>query len=766
MYLKKLEAHGFKSFANKITLEFPKPEKKPGGSHGIAAIVGPNGSGKSNIAEAVRWALGEQSIKALRGKKAEDVIFSGSDKKSRMSMAEVSLYFDNADKQIPIDYHEVVLTRRVYRTGESDYIINKNKTRLSDIQILLAKSNIGQRSYSIIGQGMIDSILIATPTERKEFFDEAVGVKEFQMKRDQSLKKLERTWDNLMQVEAILNEIEPRLRSLTRQVKRLEQREEVERNLRLFQHSYFGALWRQLQKERSELSPDAKKHAEGLKIKQAKLDQISNKLQRLEKADTPSDAIMSLQQEYQKKLESKNKLREEQLILENKIVIAKERVKMETSVMPTAEIISHLEEIEAEHKSFLAIASDKTPLQAIKEKVESIYFKVSNLLKSLKNPKAKAVNGGVDPALEKQKHKIDAELKILEDELSSFQKQIDEASKQQSSDKGAVFDLQREWQVIQRELNSLNAKASDVRVALAKVETRIEDLEREIKEETGSLDWLKNEGSTTPKESELSEIHKLKHQLELIGGIDPETVKEYKEIKERYDFLSGQANDLKKSSNELEQVILDLDDTIHQHFNKAFKTINEEFNKFFRTLFNGGKAELRLIKEEPSNKKTRSIGSGPEAGEDELEDSQAIAVEGDDEANEIKAFIKKIQSGKTIKGIDIITTPPGKKLAGIAMLSGGERAMASIALICAIISNNPSPFVVLDEVDAALDEANSIRYAAILDELSHKTQFITITHNRATMEKATMLYGVSMGEDGVSKLLSIDFEQAEKHVNR
>ena len=204
MYLKKLELIGFKSFAQKTTLEF---------NRGVVSVVGPNGSGKSNIADAIRWALGEQSIKLLRGKRSEDVIFSGSSSKARLGMAEVSIHLDNEDRQMPVDYSEVVITRRVYRNGEGEYLLNNGPVRLQDIQLLLAKANFGQRSYSVIGQGMIDHILVASPAERKAFFDEAAGVRQFQIKREQAVSKLEQTEENLEQARMLLVEIEPHLRA-------------------------------------------------------------------------------------------------------------------------------------------------------------------------------------------------------------------------------------------------------------------------------------------------------------------------------------------------------------------------------------------------------------------------------------------------------------------------------------------------------------------------------------------------------------------------
>jgi chromosome segregation protein len=221
-------------------------------------------------------------------------------------------------------------------------------------------------------------------------------------------------------------------------------------------------------------------------------------------------------------------------------------------------------------------------------------------------------------------------------------------------------------------------------------------------------------------------IQKLAYQLELIGGIDPEVVREHTEIKSRHEFLETQATDLRKAIADLETVVAELDRTIAAIANAAFKSLNEHFGRFFKHLFGGGKAELVEVRREET-------------------DEDGITRESSAPA-----------------GIDIIACPPGKKIQSIAMLSGGERAMTAVALLSAIMVTNPSPFVVLDEVDAALDEANAEKYASIVAELAEHTQFIVITHNRSTMRRANVLYGVTMREDGTSQLLSVHLEELEK----
>ena len=240
-------------------------------------------------------------------------------------------------------------------------------------------------------------------------------------------------------------------------------------------------------------------------------------------------------------------------------------------------------------------------------------------------------------------------------------------------------------------------------------------------------------------------LNECKNQLEMIGGIDPETEKEFNETKERYDFLSKQTDDLNGAVKSLEKIISELDVNIKDRFDREFNVISEKFSEYFKILFNGGTAKIFKLSEE--EKTATEVSETPESNPST------------DNLRKVKLLKKRNALG--LSGIEIQATPPGKKIGTISMLSGGERALTAIALICAIISANPSPFVVLDEVDAALDEANSERLAQILDDLSNQTQFIVITHNRASMKRANILYGVTMQSDGISKLLSVKLEDVK-----
>lgn len=752
MHLKKLELSGFKSFARRTTLEFTK---------GITAVVGPNGSGKSNVADGIRWVMGEQSIKTLRGKRSEDVIFSGSDKKGKLGMAEVSLELDNSDKKVPIDYSELLITRRLYRSGDSDYLINGGKSKLSDINMLLTKANFGHRTYSVIGQGMIDNFLIATPQERKEFFDEASGVKQFQIKKNQSMVKMEAVWDNLKTLKIKTGEMEPQLQLLTRQVKKLEKRKEVEVELKQLKQSYYSSYWQEIeanylsQKKRiDEIEEERNKKSEIWKNLESQVNTIAHDNQQNEK-------IEKLRNKQTALIDKKMKIKEE--IMDNRMKIAESIRQVVGQVKNISRtdidrVNRKLEEINLLHKKLSEVLDREQNIEFIKKEIFGINKKIDELIQFIK-PFIKTD----EPTL---KDKPDPEQKTGEDKIKKLEKEIAEIDKniieiqteikkltaEDQQNRSGLWQLQQDYQKAQTELNVVNASANEARVALARTETKRFDLKREIDYEMGGIDGLAREVQDKMTDQEriihINRINKLKAQLEMVGGIDPEIEAEYKTTKSRYDFLISQMGDLERTIESLKKLVGELDLTIKKQMEKSFHDINKYFQKYFKVLFEGGKAELVLIKEK------ELVGAG-----------LAPAQEDEDQGKTAVNFFQEKSKRSTYAGIEVQATPPGKKLKSINALSGGERALTSIALICAIISSNPSPFVVLDEVDAALDESNSIRFAQILADLSHKTQFIVITHNRATMEKAKLLYGVTMSDDGVSKLVSLKLEEAGKSIN-
>lgn len=877
MYLEKLEIQGFKSFANSLTLRFNQE---------LAAIVGPNGSGKSNIADAIRWVLGEQSLKLLRGKRGEDVIFSGSDKKTRLGLAEVSLYLNNEDHGAPLDYQQIAIGRRIYRSGDNEYFINNAKVRLIDIQLLLASANFGQKTYSVIGQGMIDFILTASAQERREFFDEATGIRQYQLKKEQAINKLINTRENLWQSKNILKEIEPRHRFLHRQIKKLEKRLDLENKLRQLQQLYFskslndyfeelkiqtseldklnkqqqqaeqiinelkrkianehqGAgrqeTFNNLQKQLADFQNDknnlikAKTVLEGkidldlIKNGQGQLVWLTNKKAELLKNEEElNEKINLLNKDYQlRELDLANKVKRLQKIidqlkdLENELQI---KVKNHDQGDPE-ELVKNFEELYKLEINFLANLNNLNTIEELnllKKETEEIKDRLENFSKKIKNYLSK--NPQVDLDLKKEiqelksghellhkeigqqktalaiieerinfsqenlkkiktelthlvseeedyhlinqkngaKNSLKEKIKELESKIKERELMIGETAarikdfnKSEDQKKSELFELQNKFQQEQQKLNIIVEKINLEKVGIAKIETRLEDLEKKISEE-----WPGHfEPSKEKIELDLAatgqEIERLKNQLNLIGGLDENINNEYEEVSSRYQFLKNEITDLEKALIDLEKVITELENKIKEIFNDNFERINNYFSEYFKILFSGGKAKLNFIKE-----KIETADEPAEAIAEADQENSAAGPPADE-------WLKKITKQKTGYQIEIQATPPGKRLSSINVLSGGEKALTSIALICAIIKNSPSPFVVLDEVDAALDEANSFRFARIIDELSKETQFICITHNRATIQKATILYGVTMGDDSVSKVLSLNLKEASQYI--
>ncbi len=875
MYLKRLEIQGFKSFAKKTIMEFET---------GITAIVGPNGSGKSNSADCLRWVLGEQSAKMMRGKKSEDVIFAGSDKRSRAGFAEVIATFDNADRKIPIDSAEVSIGRRVSRSGESEYLINGNRARLLDIIDLVLKSNIGTSRYTVIGQGTIDQMILAGPSEIKNLIDEASGVKVYYMKRDRSMRRLEQTAQNLMRAEDLMRELEPRVKSLRRQAKRMEARAELENELQGYLHKHLGYLWWQHQSSLQNINSKIS----ALQAERNSLEEkISAHLQAVESYEAAtSDSLLSVrrdQEDLQSIVKEKNALLEQVSLIQGKL----DNLKTTSGDQGSLEINQHqitqdlqitvqelsglsekLQTLESAQAKFAQTISDlnnqidllyqssnsssghdgnNLEWQEVQGKVEhfgrslsefesfleeaedilTIKHQAGSLVKSwralevvlgkpnetaqnLQQLKAslKELGDQKDQLLSEQNRvsseisKIRAEQQFLTNKHQTLQKDLlqvelelkriatgasdefvsdalqakqklqsqieDKLKIQQSLEnkinnfynseqdiKKQLQEADKEFRLVQSSVSSLRDDQTKLEIEKARIETQNQTLEQEIIGSLSEVGLQKiQEVRIELQEEGLSDkIAKLKHQLEMIGGVDELTIQEYRETEARFTGLESQVLDLKKGIDDLRSVMDELDSNIKEQFNKAFHEVNEKFEQYFKMLFNGGKAHLALVK--PNEDKTEA--EGVEEESESMDENQKLRPEE-------KIVAKYENAGLHVAGVDIKATPPGKKLSSIQSLSGGERSLTSIALLCSLLTCFPSPFVVLDEVDAALDEANTIRFGQILGKLSHQTQFITITHNRETMSQARIIYGVTMGDDGASQLLSIKLDEASAYA--
>ncbi|HAR99937.1 MAG: Chromosome partition protein Smc [Candidatus Moranbacteria bacterium GW2011_GWC2_37_73] len=759
MYLKKVEILGFKSFANKTTLEFLPAGNFNAGSDakGITAIVGPNGSGKSNASDAIKWAMGEQSMKTLRGKKAEDIIFAGSGTKARLSSAQVSLHFDNSDKRIPLEFTEVIITRKLYRSGESEYLINGNRSRLLDVSDLLAKAGVGKESYCVINQGMSDALLNASPTDRRSVLEDAAGVKQYQIKKDRALKKLDSTRENMERTAGLIREIEPHLRMLKRQAEKAQQGRVVADELKEKQTKLFSFLWHEFQTQRQQFSSEKEALGATMMNMQREVDKMTDELNRESGKAQDSGAEQELDRKKTQIRHELNNVERELIISEGRVVVEREKLAnqkvIEIIPVDLKYVQTKLSNIRmAQERLILRVeeAENMDDLQDIKESARAIQQQLFDLYEesgkgevSIKKDNSKEVgeiNKNIEELEEKKKGFKANEIE-LKAQFEKIEKEIGQEVQRVRQLRERFFQLERESRVKQEQLNVLKDQFNDAKIKLARVEVREEDLTNEIKDELKcEVSALKFDGEVIDKEMLEREISKLKLQMEQIGGIDPMIVDEYNETTARFDFLTQELKDLADALISLEAIIKEMDQRIKIEFEEAFEQINKEFTKYFRIIFGGGNAHL--IKLKVKSRKSKVLEEENISEQDAENENQE---DQDDQRDEV--------------GVDIFACPPGKKIANLSMLSGGERSLTSLALLFAIIAHNPPPFAILDEVEAALDEANSARFSKILQELSGTTQFIAITHNRETMRQASLLYGVTMGDDGISKLLSVKLDQ-------
>ena len=980
MYLKEIKAHGFKSFADKTNIEL---------TNGITGIVGPNGSGKSNVVDAVKWVLGEQSVKSLRGDgNMTDVIFSGSKSRSPMNIATVTLVFDNKDHYIPIDYDEVSIKRRVYKDGTNEYFLNENRVRLKDITNLLLDSGIAKESFNIISQGKIESIISSKPSDRRVIFEEAAGVLKYKRRKEEAIRKLDKTHNNLNRVGDIINELEPQIEPLKKQkeqaleyTKAKEELESIELSLITEDITNINYEYQESKNQIDKLNDEIIKLSSSSSTYEAETTKIKNEILKIEtNIKETQNTILSLTTEAEKlnsrkaiiierkKYEVDNvkfhnnilELKEKSLKIKNEInnletdiininkestqdeekiktynsdleKIKKEKIEVENNLSKSLRnknsldlkveflkdniengsglpnpvksvlnnpklrgihnVIGNL--IETDEKYSLAITTalgysvnnivtddEKTaqeainylksigratffPLNIIKPKsIDQTTLNITNhepyficiasdlvkndpkydniilnqlgnilvtetLEEAIKLSKkisfkyrvvtltgeiihvGGSLTGGkqnktrniisdkyelenclkeinkINKNISEEENKInqlDHNLKAIEDKIyliskdkllkesliSEKQKQIKELSDQlekvnldinstQNIMEGSLSKEEEEiiekyYEVIknkeekEKHLETLNKTKDNLNENLEEYElsnkkenaeynqktNELKELEIKVNRMDVKLDNLlntlnENYSMTYEKAKEnykldidynlaKNKVNSLKRKIKEIGIVNLAAPEEYKRVSARYEFLTSQVNDLKNAEETLLTIIEEMDKIMVKEFNETFKVINENFTNTFKDLFKGGTASLKLT--EPNNL---------------LE-----------------------------TGIEIIASPPGKKLTSISLLSGGEKTLTAISLLFAIIKTRPAPFCILDEVEAALDEANVDTFGSYVTKLQDKSQFIIITHKKKTMEYADILYGITMQESGVSKLVSVKLEDIAK----
>ncbi|MBI3632117.1 MAG: AAA family ATPase [Candidatus Vogelbacteria bacterium] len=706
LYLKKIELLGFKSFAKKTELIFNVP---------ITSIVGPNGSGKSNVAEAFRWVLGEQSMKSLRGKRGEDLIFNGSAGAPKQNHAYVTLVFDNKDKKFNIDFDEVAISRHIYRDGSNQYFINGSQVRLKDIIELLSVVSLGVSSHHIISQGEADRILNANIYERREMIEDALGLRVYQYKKHESERKLEKTEENIKQVESLKRELAPHLKFLKKQVEQVEKAEQMKRELFNF---YVEYLWREelyLKNFRSQIDKERMGPSDELKKVEAELNRLaallsSSNAEDNEKFNRLRDVDNKLQEVRRKKDEFSRRIgRLEGMIEANPIKeMMEEQAKAENKTCPYCGQTMPVKEIGQPDSAFTAKIEEEIKRHQA-EKLEA-----EEQLKTLQIRESELVSAYSSVKSEIDKHK---------DSLRDSERTLYGLRAKKSDLLSALNSIHAKEDKFNYEEGAFNMELTESAVLVGRV--IIDEYKKFVWE---GVDPLLEDRMI--QDDRRRKIERIKIRLEDMGGSGEEVMKEFKETEERDKFLEKEITDLLQSAESLRTVMKELSDKIDTEFKAGINKINIQFKEFFMLMFGGGEASLVL--QTPPKKET--------------EDGMPVLELEDEE--------------KKQDGIDISVSLPRKRVKGLQMLSGGERALTSIALLFAVSQVNPPPFLILDETDAALDESNSRKYGDMIENLSKLSQLIVVTHNRETMSRANVLYGVTMGSDGVSKLISIKFDDA------
>lgn len=978
MYLKEIRANNFKSFAEPITIEL---------TNGISGIVGPNGSGKSNVVDAVRWVLGEQSVKSLRGEGTmSDVIFSGSKSRKAANFASVTLVFDNTDKYLNIEYEEVEIKRTIYKSGENEYFINNEKCRLKDILDLFMDTGASKESFNIISQGDVANILSGKAEDRRGIFEEAAGVLKYKKRKDEALRKLTKTHDNMTRVNDIIEELNNTLEPLKKQSEvakvYLEKKEKLKNNeialsvndIEKYNFEYqfskekvqtltdeiakmlslnsskqaiiekiknnIENLNNDLYKKQQELvkvtsdverlqgeknliserskynANDVKVHDNILLLKEKllginneistleieienentnnkdiadKLNNIINDLKNLEKEkenlvselntnihnittlkhrrDVLIDSIennsslpysvkhvlnnpklngiynvvgkvIEFEEKYSDALEVALLSASSHIICENENN-AKDAINylkdnklgratfLPISVMKERNIDSESYNIIKNEKGFVDIASNLVNFDIkyknvilnllgniiVVENIDSANniakkinnrYRVVTLLGEVVNIGGSITGGSLKKSnILSEKYELENILKQIEvtnDNIKELENKINEIDENYTNieyeKKSILINVETNSSVLNNKkenleelilsknhlelelnnnLNIVNNVISneeekvldeyysakenqdklniEIKQTLRQIEVQKEELlsnESLLKDENSEyskmqeelksheikisrldvkldnlLNILNEEYSITyekakeqyildiPEEDARSLVTTLKREIKALGDVNVSSIEEEKKVSERFEFLTKQKEDLRKAEDMLLEIINEMDEVMRVNFTETFEKIKEAFTDTFKTLFGGGSAELRLT--DPSDVLTT--------------------------------------------GIDIVALPPGKKLQHISLLSGGEKTLTAISLLFAILRVRPVPFCILDEVEAALDEVNVDNFGKYLKKYKGDTQFILITHKKKTMEYADILYGITMQESGVSKLVSVKLEE-------
>ena len=732
VYLDSLELFNFKSFAKKTKICFDK---------NITLIVGPNGSGKSNIIDALVWVLGEREAKSLRLQKSGDIIFSAKEEKDKFNLAWVAANFVDSQGG------GFQLKRKITKEGNSTFYLNNKQVALKDVLEFLAKKRISVKGTNIIRQGEANKILQVDDFRRKLMVEDILGVKVFQLKKHQAELKLRTSENNLSQAKNLLEEILPLRRSLKWQISRYQKREEIEKKLKENELTYFFLKYSFLLGRKDvDLSQEKKKIEEEIKSLE---EEVSFCQKNKEKSQEKEEKIQEKFSLLQKKRNSLNQEKNELLRKIGRLEgIIESQEKQEKEELTSEEIKIEKSKI----KNFFSFLKEKiSSLKEIKE-VSLINLKINEILSQIEKIKSELFfNQEREKDKEAKKEELIKERKIL-------QKKIDLFNQEEENLNQEISQIEREIEESRRENQSWWQKITDLKEKLFLKRKKIDELIfqeksfhyqkesflEELKEsgwqfeefEVKFKNWQKNyqeKGIDLDKgkiDSLKREILKLRSQLASIGQFDESIIKQGKEVEERYQFLKKQIEDLEKTKEDLKLLIRDLTKEIDYLFSEGIKRINQELKEIFKATFPHSFIKLNLVKLKK---------------EVDFEKEATLANRSDENSS---------LEEETVEGLRIQLNWKGKNINNLDILSGGEKTLLAIVILMAIAKSFSPPFIVLDEVDATLDDENSEAVANIFIDLAKRSQLIIISHNQNIIKTANVLYGVAMDSSHSSKIIS------------
>ena len=700
MHISKLEIFGFKSFAKKETVVFDS---------GITGIVGPNGCGKTNIVDAIRWVLGEQKTKRLRSSKMEDVIFNGASNVKPLGLCEVFLTIENNKGSLPVEYSEVEIGRRLYRSGESEYFINRNNCRLKDISNLFVDTGLTSDAYSVIELNMIEQILSDKDDSRRQMFEEAAGVNKYKAKRKSALRKFDLNSRDLERIDDIILEIEIQVKALDLQLKRFKRHEKLTSELKELELDLASARMTDLETVILPLE-------EMLKKKNKVLQKTNSK------KEVESVEFDNSREAYLKEKESLATMKAKVDKLTEKLLLEIQEKNLESSKgvgLLEDELQKKISQLNQFDKDYIKIVSNQDVTNSLsdesKEKFKNNNYTVIETDK--KYEKLKASIEDYKDKIDKYRKEQEFDFSKMDESIKKIQDQINSNNLELEKKENDVNKAFIKMESIRAKLDSDKFSKDDLFYEIKEAEMKIAEskikktqIEQNIIEKFGNDVVLRD-----VKDYNISDmvfrVEKIKRSIDSIGPINWAVKDEHEEKTVRLNNLLEQKADLIDAENNLKEAIKKIDMVAQEQFFDTYNRVKENFEKMFTVFFNGGKGSIKL--------------SDP-----------------NDPLN---------------SDINIFAQPPGKRNNTLKMLSAGEKSLTAIALLFSIYQYKPSPFCILDEIDAPLDDINIKKFTDVIKDYSKTTQFIMVTHNKLTMESADCIYGVTAEKQGISKLMSIDF---------